>query len=185
MDKVPHIQQLYLGGNLCYFKLDSLLNLRVLSLFGVREKKFNFELFKNLCNQLESVKIINFVDEKSLLKLFVAYNFPYLADFTLMSFSSKRLNKEFMNGFSTLTQLNITECAIEVIEYDSFSNMQQLTSLNLSKNRIGLIEKNTFSNLNNLQTLDLSDNKLTKFDRSFIGIGNSVKVKIENNIFNS
>ena len=42
-----------------------------------------------------------------------------------MSFSSKRLKKEFMNGFSTLRQLNITECEIEVIENDLFSNMQQ------------------------------------------------------------
>ena len=60
-----------------------------------------------------------------------------------MSFSL-RLKKEFMNGFSTIRQLNITQCEIEVIEYDLFSNMQQLTSLNLSRNRIELIEKNAF-----------------------------------------
>ena len=63
--------------------------------------------------------------------------------------------------------------------------MQQLTSLNLTRNRIELIEENTFSYLKNLQKLDLSKNFLTKFDRNFIGLGNSVEVKIKNNIFNS
>ena len=147
---------------------------------------FNLELFKNLCNQLENIKIsICYIKEKHFFKLFDGYNFPYLVDFTLKYFRIKRLKKEFMSGFSTLTQLNITDCEIEVIEHDLFSNMQQLSSLDLSHNRIGLIEENAFSNLNNLQTLDLSYNKLTKFDRNFIGLGNSIKVNIEKNNINS
>ena len=59
--------------------------------------------------------------------------------------------------------------------------MQQLTSLNLSRNRIEFIEKNAFSKLNNLQTLDLNNNKITNFDRKFIGLRESVEVKLENN----
>ena len=90
-----------------------------------------------------------------------------------------------MNGFPTLRQLNIIDCGIEVIEYDLFSNMQQLTSLNLSRNKIEFIDENSFSSLNNLQKLNLSDNKLINFDRNFIGLSESVEVKIENNVFNS
>ena len=180
LDKVPHIQELYLGGNLCYFNLDSLVNLRVLSLFGVTEKNFNFELFKNLCNQLESIKIIS-NNKKTLVQLFDGYNF----DLTIKLFDIKRLTKEFINRLPIARQLNISYCNIEVIESDSFSNMQQLTSLNLSLNRIESIEKNAFSNLKNLETLDLSYNKLTKFDPKFIGLGNSVEVKIQYNNFNS
>ena len=58
-----------------------------------------------------------------------------------------------------------------------------LTLLNLRSNKIKVIEENAFSNLKNLQKLDLSNNRLTKFDRNFIGLGNSVEVKIQNNFF--
>ena len=112
-----------------------------------------------------------------MVKLFDGYNFTYLTDFTLQFTKIKRLKKEwFTNGFQILRRL--TFCEIEVIEHDSFSNMQQLTLLNLSRNRIDLIEENTFSNLKNLKTLDLRYNKLTKFDRNFVGLRESVDVKI-------
>ena len=138
------------------------------------------ELFKNLCNQDIKI-IISSIDEKTLFKLFDGYNFPYLVDFTVRNLNMKRLKKEFINRLPMHKQLNITDCGIELIESDSFSNMQQLTSLDLSKNEIELIEKNAFSNLKNLQTLDLSENKLTKFDRNFIGLSESVEVNIEYN----
>ena len=133
---MSNIQELNLDGNFSYFNLDNLVNLRVLSLSGDIEKKyFNFELFKDLCNQLEDIKIIlNDIDEEDFFQLFDGYNFPYLRDFTLMRFRTNRLKKEFMNGFPTLRQLNINNCGIEVIESDSLSNMQQLILLNLSRN---------------------------------------------------
>ena len=53
--------------------------------------------------------------------------------------------------------------------------MQQLTLFNLSRNRIEFIEENSFSSLKNLKTLDLSKNRLKKFERKFIGLGNSVE----------
>ena len=77
-------------------------------------------------------------------------------------------------------QLNIIDCDIEVIESDSFSNMQQLTWLNLSNNLIDLIDKNAFSNLKNLQTIDLSYNKLTNFDPIFVGLIELAEYRIEN-----
>ena len=88
----------------------------------------------------------------------------------------KRLTKGFMNGFSTLRKLSITCGKIEVIEQDSFSNMQQLTSLNLNRNRIRFIYKNTFSNLNNLESLSLYGNyKLRNVDPKFVGLINTAK----------
>ena len=187
LDQVAHIEELHLGRGLSYFNLDSLVNLKKLSLDGYIEKNFNFELFKNLCNQLESITISSNIDEKTLFKLFDGYNFLYLRDFTLMCFSTNRLTKEFIDRLPKPRKLNITKCNVKVIEHDSFSNMQQLTSLNLTRNRIELIEENAFSNLNNLETLDLSFNRLKKFDRNFIGLGNlkSVQVNIERNDFNS
>ena len=57
LDQVSHIQELHLNVNLSYFNLDNLVNLRVLSLSGTIAENFNFELFKNLCNQLEDIRI--------------------------------------------------------------------------------------------------------------------------------
>ena len=78
-------------------------------------------------------------------------------------------------------QLVISDCKIEEIEPDAFSNFRQLYCLDLSKNRIKFIEKNTFSNLKNLQILDLSGNELTNLDTEFIGLENSVKIFLKEN----
>ena len=181
-----YIQEVCLFGNLSYFNLDNFVNLRVLEISGDINEKFNFELFKNLCNQLENIKISYYnIDGKKFFKLFDGYNFPYLTDFTLMYFNIKKLTKEFINRLpKPRNNLKLYECEIDVIESDSFSNMQQLTSLDLSNNQIELIEENAFSNLKNLQTLDLSHNELTNFDRNFFGIGESVEVNIEFNDLN-
>ena len=122
-------------------------------------------------------------DEKIFDNLFDGYNFPYLVDFTLKYFCSKRLKKELLNGFPALRRLKITICKIEVIENDSFSDFEKLCFLNLSHTRIGYIEKNAFSNLKNLQTPNLSHNYLTSFDPEIISLRKTVQVKIEKNNF--
>ena len=185
LEQVPYAEELYLEDYLYYFNLDSFFNLKQLSIYDCIDKKFNFKLFKNLCKQLESIKISFYFDEKTFFKLFDGYKFPYLVDLTIESLNIKRLKKEFINRLPKPKRLNINHCNVEFIEHDSFLNMQQLTSLNLSKNRIWHIEKDAFSNLKNLQTLDLSYNKFKKFNRNFIGLGKSVELKIEYNDFNS
>lgn len=123
--------------------MDNLVNLRVLSLAGKINEDFNFELFKNLSYQLENITIgLRNIDEKTLTKQFDGYNFPCLRDFTLKYFNINRLRKEVINRFSMLRRLFITNCKIEVIESDSFSNFKQLTWLDLSENLIKLIEEN-------------------------------------------
>ena len=179
LDQVPHIQELFLEGKLSYFNLDSLVNLKQLSLHGFKLENFNFELFKNLCNQLESLKIgISEIDQEDFFKLFVGYNFPFLQELTLIFQNVKRLTKEFLNRLPKPKKLSLYECEIEVIESDSFSNMQQLTSLDLRQNQIEIIKKNAFSNLKNLKTLNLRDNIMRKCNRKFVGLEKSVEVNI-------
>jgi hypothetical protein len=75
LDQLQHIQELYFNGKLSYFNLDSLVNLRELSLSGTIDERFNFELFKNLCKQLENLKIeIKNIDENAFVNLFGDYN---------------------------------------------------------------------------------------------------------------
>ena len=184
--QVPNIQELYLDDYLCYFNLDSFVNLTHLSINGHINWKFNLRLFKNLCSQLEDITIrLTNIDVGILLILIDGYNFPYLVDLTIELLDINRLTKEFINRLPKPRRLNINNCEIEVIESDAFSNMQQLTSLNLSYNRIEFIEKNTFSSLKNLQTLDLRDNKLTNFDPKYVGLNESAEYNITTNILSN
>ena len=108
-EQVPYIQKLHLNGNLLNFKLGNFVNLKQLILDGEIGKDFNFELFENLCNQLEDIKIRLFnIDEKTLFKLFDGFNFPYLVDLTIEYIKIKRLTKEIINRLPTHRRLN--EC---------------------------------------------------------------------------
>lgn len=53
LDKFQSIEILHLHGKFPYFNLDKLINLKLLYLNGDISENFNFELFKNLFNQLE------------------------------------------------------------------------------------------------------------------------------------
>ena len=175
-EKFPHIEELALYGKFSFFNLDKFVNLRKLSLFGSIEENFNFELLKYLRNQLENIEIIFInIDEKTFDNLFDGYNFPYLVDISVKYFNIKRLKKELLNGFPALRRLIMTNCEIEVIEHDSFSNCEQLCMLDLSVNRIFSIGKNAFSKLENLQKLDLSYNELNNFDPKFVGLIETAK----------
>lgn len=143
LDQLSHIKELLLDGYLSYFNLDSLVNLKKLSLVGNKNWNFNLELFENLCKQLENIKIsICNINENDFLKLFDGCNFPYLEDFTIESLYMIRLKKEFIDRLPKTKKLNINKCGIEVIESDLFSNMQQLNLLDLSYNRIEYIVEN-------------------------------------------
>ena len=126
LEQVPFIQELCLFGYLSY--LSNFFNLKVLSLDGIIKESFNFELFKNLCNQFEDIKIrsISNIEEKNFFKLDCC-NFPYLVDLTIGYLDMKRLIKQFIYRFPMFRQLNISKCGIEGIESDSFTNIYQLT----------------------------------------------------------
>ena len=180
---MPHIQKLYLCGNLCHFNLDSFLNLILLSINGTLNESFNFELFKNLRNQLIILNIdLTNIEEKTLFKLLDGYNFSNLSTLSIKKCNLKGLKKEFFNRFPILMFLYIIDCNLEVIEPDLFFNLKCLNRLFLCKNRLKSIEKNTFSNLENLKTLDLSGNELTDLDAEFIGVRNSVSIRLEDTL---
>ena len=171
VDQYLHIEELFLEGNLSYFNLDSLVNLRKLSLYGTLNESFNFELFENLCNQLEDIKLkFDNIEEKTVVKLFENYYFPCLVNFSLRFFNLTILKKEFLDRFPMLRNLSISQCKIVKIESDSFANLEHLCSLDLSHNRIRYLDGNTFSKLKNLEKLNLRNNKLRKFDPKCIGL---------------
>lgn len=181
LDILQRIERLHLHGNLSYFNLDYLVNLKYLALFGTLNESFNYELFKYLCNQLETLNIeLTNIDEK---KLFYGHSFSNLKSFSIVKCNIKRLKKEFVDSFPMLQQLFILDCNLEEIEHDVFANLKQLNILDLSINQLKFIEKDTFLNLKNLEKLDLSNNGLTNLDAEFIGVRNSVKILLESEDF--
>ena len=181
LGQVQYIKQLFLTGNFSYFTLDSLYNLKLLSLAGTINDSFNFELFKNLCNQLVVLKTdLTNIDEKKLYKLFDGHTFPNLEKIAIRKCNLKKLNKEFLDRFPILRKLFIIKCNLKVIERNAFSNLSRLYCLDLSENMLQGIKKDAFSHLENLEVLDLSNNQLNKLDAEYIGVGNSVKIFLEN-----
>ena len=207
MENSPYIERLYLHGDLSYFNLDSLSNLKRLDLFGRIMDDFNIHLFDNLCNQLESIDIhcTNF-DEKYLEKFFYGRNFPYLTTFCICYSSTMiKLEKKLFDGFRMLKKLAIFQNKnLRIIDNDVFSNLIQLEELHLNDikfidktlfsnlinlktldlcgNRIESIEENCFSNLHNLEFLDLSRNRLTSLSaKSFAGLDNLKELDLRHN----
>ena len=176
-ERLPNLKSLTLEGNLSYFNLDNLVNLKHLSLSGNMKNKFNFEIFKNLCNQLEALRIgFTNIDDNTLFELFNGHYFSNLKSLIFVRCYIKRVHKNFIDPFPMIKRLSIVACELEVIESDAFSNAKQLHYLDFNANMISSIQKNVFSNLNNLETLNLSNNKLESLEREYIGVGNSVKI---------
>ena len=180
LDQVSHIEHLHLFGYFSHFNLDHLVNLKKLLLLGTINESFDYDLLKNLCNQLEILKIVLTNSDVNKLS---GHHFPNLQNFCISNCHVKILKKEFFDRFPMLQNLFINDCNLEEIENDAFSNLKQLLFLDLSKNLLKFIEKNTFSNLKNLQILDLSKNELTNLNAEFIGVRNSAEIFLENDKF--
>ena len=176
-DYLPNIEYLSLDSYLSNFNLDSLFNLKRLSLEGRLEKDFNFDLFKNICNQMEELSIELYdIDYKSLAKLFYGHQFPIMKTFTIyMCIRLTKFEKKLFDGFRMLQSLNITyNTQLQEIDRDAFSNLKQLTSLDLSSNCYNLLDDEInpldsldqmyFSGFINLKYLNLSHTGLKRID---------------------
>ena len=206
---LPYIEMLIFHGDLSYFNLDSLSNLKSLDLYGRIMDDFNIQLFDNLCNQLESIDIhCTNLDDKNLEKLFYGRNFPYLTTFCICCSSSNiKLEKKLFDGLRMLKKLKILyNKNLRIIDKDAFSNLIELEELDLSDNCIGFIDKtmfsnliklkkltlcgnqiesiegNWFSNLHSLENLDLRRNQLTSLSaKSFVGLDNLKLLNLNHN----
>ena len=75
----PNIEELYLNGDFSNINLDNFVNLKKLALRGNLLDEFNFDLFKNISNQLEDLEIAFYnMNCEIISKLFYGHNFPNL-----------------------------------------------------------------------------------------------------------
>ena len=185
LDKLTNIEKLCLIGNFSYFNLDDLVSLKMLALNGTINEDFNFELFKNLCNQLEELSITFKNDFESIgAKLFDGHCFSNVQVLSFYKCNIKTLKKEFIDQFPALLYLSIHDCNIEMIEDDAFSNIKQLTRLNLNGNPLKTLEKRIFSQLINLEKLHLGNSKLLSIEKDmFSNMKNLRELNLSGNKF--
>jgi hypothetical protein len=70
LELCPNIEESTLYGQFSNINLDSFVNLKKLRLWGDILKGFNFDLFNNVCNQLEELLIqLKNIDDESVSKL--------------------------------------------------------------------------------------------------------------------
>ena len=165
-DQLPNIEKLALHGRLKYFNLDNFTNLKILWLGGSICDDFNFELFKNICFQLEKLAMIfyNEIDYKTLVKLFNGHKFPNLISLDLDCCNIKRVKREFIDQFPTLLELRMTKCNIKTVEKNAFSNLKKLILLDLSENGLKGKKKTYRSGLVNLKHIFLLE-KCSKYKK--------------------
>ena len=209
LDYLPSIEYLTLSGDLSYFNLDSLVNLKCLTLCEYFNDDFNFYLLKTtLCYQLEELCIyITNLDDECLSKLLNGCHFPVLTNLSISSSDYiKKIEKKLFDKFPMLQTLSLCDKILEKIDSDVFSNVRHLISLdlsnnsirylnemhfsgldklkylNLSANQLESIEGNVFSSLKELTVLDLSDNYIHRLNaNSFASLTNLLSLNIKDN----
>lgn len=160
-DQLQNIEELKLNGNLHNFNLDSFVNLRGLSLCGKINDGFNFELFKNLSNQLDKLTLLlpNF-DYEVILKLFNGHNFSNLQFLVIAHCNIRRVEKKLIEQFPSLKNLGLIKCNIETIEDDAFSHLKDLIILDLSDNLLKSLYNQQYSGLVGLEKIILFKNRI-------------------------
>ena len=162
----PNIEKVNLSNTFSNINLNCFVNLKNLSLYGNLMDDFNFDLFKNICNQLEdlSIELFNMNDE-IISKLLYGHNFPNLSKLNISCSKITRLEKRLFDGFPILQSFKLSDNReLKTIDKDTFSNLKNLTHLDFFHSNLSEFDPELFSCLKNLEKLDLSYNKLTHFD---------------------
>lgn len=175
-DQLQNIEELVLYSNFYYFNLDNFVNLKKLLLRGNIRDGFNFELLKNLYNQLDDLSIyIHNIDYKTIFKLLNGHTFSNLKCVCLKSSNIKRLEKRFFEHFPNLQIFYMTKCKLEIIDDDEFSNSQGLIILDLEDNLLKSLNKQIFSKLINLERFIMNKNRLESIDNGIFSHMNKLK----------
>ena len=166
-EHVSNIRLLEINGCFSNLNLDSLVNLENLTLNGEIKEGFNYDLFKNFCDNLQKLYTYLKFDDDEITKLFDSYNFPRLLGLNIRESKITKLEKKFFQRFPMLHTFNFAHnCELKIIENDAFSSLSNLVHLKLNDNLIEKIDRTHFSSLINLEILNLKDNKIKSLEEN-------------------
>ena len=164
-EQIQNIEKLYLVGELYYFNVDNLVNLKRFHIRGNICDGFNFELFKNLSNQLELLFIaFHNSDCDTILKLINGCNFLNLQFLHIADTNIRRIEKKLVEKFPSLQHFRMINCDLEIIEDDAFSSSENLILLDLRENLLKNLYKRLFSKLVNLKYFSIRKNRLESIE---------------------
>lgn len=181
--KVPNLKNVYIVDSLVTFDnprpFEPLKNnLVYLSIIRNEISEIPNEIFVDLIrlkklvlrdSQISSISVGAFKNLKTLEVLLLSGNkitqvLPKtLSDVTVktLDLSFNKINNIAKHAFSNnLILLNLKKNELQILEDETFSNLQSLEMLILSKNKFQRLNKNTFKGLSNLSKLDLSKNQI-------------------------
>ena len=175
-DQLQNIEELKLSGNLHNFNLDSFVNLRRLSLCDNINDGFNFELLKNLSNQLDKLTLLlPKIDYETILKILNGHNFSNLQSLVIAYSNIRRVEKKFIERFPSLKILRLIKCNIETIEDEAFSQLKDLILLDLSDNLLKSLYNRQYSGLVSLEKIILSKNRIEDIEDGIFSHMNNLK----------
>ena len=185
-ESFSNIEVLSLDGNFSNISFDSFTNLKGLLICGSLLNNFNFDLFKNICNQLEHLKIAFYnIDDENMFKLLNGKNFPYVSKLEINNSKMTRLEKKLFDRFPMLRSLDVnSNNDLKTIDKDAFWNLKKLKYLSISNSdKLSELDSELFSRLENLEKLNLRQNKLTRFDLKIMNYIVKVnEINLENNL---
>lgn len=182
-DYLPNIEELGLDGKFGDLNLDNLYNLKILSSLN---DNFNFDLFKNICNQLEELNIRYDLNNEIMFKLFDGHNFTNLKSLNISDSKITRIEKKLFDGFPMLEKLMIyLNSEIKIIDHDSFSGLKKLVHLSMRSNGNATIEQEHFLGLDNLQEFFLRFDRISSKAGTFSSLKNLRKLSFYRINFNN
>ena len=164
----PNIEKLCLNGKFSNINLDNFVNLKNLELHGDILDGFNFDLFKNICKQLEKLSIeFKNIDDESTSKLLYGHSFPYVSYINISNSKITRFEKKLFDGFPMLQLLGVAlNSELKTIDKDAFWNLKNLKMVEFAFNtELSELQPELFSCLAKLEKLRFDGNgKLRRFD---------------------
>lgn len=175
-EQIQNVEKICIIGDLYYFNLDNLVNLKRLYIRGNICDGFNFELFKNLSNQLDHLSIaIHNYDYDTFLKLINGCNFSNLQTLHIADTNIRRIEKKLIEKFPRLQNFRMTNCNLEIIEDDAFSSSENLILLDLRENLLKNLYKRLFSKLVNLKYFSMHKNRLESIENGMFSHMRNIK----------
>lgn len=111
-------------------------------------------------------------------------SFRTLTDLSLNQNLLMEINPNWFGRPDILSELNITNNRIEVLNEPMLSGLINLTKLRLRRNRIRTIDPNTFSSQTALSELDLSGNRMTRVSPQVFRSLRSTRIRLDGNPWN-
>ena len=155
------------------FTSNNIINLQIGNSTNIQSLFYDYQFTKIGLEEFE--KTINY--SENIREMLSESHFPNLSRLNISYSGMTRLERKLFNSSMPLLRfLNVSSnCLLETIDHDAFSDLKQLDFLHLSNNSIDSLDKKLFSGLFRLENLYLNRNRLKNLDANIFSDLKSLK----------